>query len=144
MSDGTEDGLPPLGTPSPGRPIEGKVRGRRPGVLAVVAALVVGLVAGFAMGRVGGDDAGGKASTTTTSIASRAATTAPATTEATLSEACVTTIRSAQQALALLDQGLKNLRELRFAEVDAAMQEMQRLRGRLDGRVRECLGSVGR
>lgn len=140
----TNEEMPPLGERTPSRPPrrDPPVRRHRPPLVATVAtvALVIGFVAGFALARASDGDGGER----------RAADSSPAeananvarTTVATVTKSCRESVRSAQRALALLDQGLKDLRDLRVTGLEEAGREMQRVRARLDRQVRKCLQSV--
>lgn len=142
MSDATDHHeLPPLGTPTPLGP-ERTHPSRPLRQLAVVAAvaLLVGVASGFALASAV-DDSG-------ESAAPRPApddqvTTMPPPTEEPLPEECVATMRAAQETLALLDRGLRDLRNLNLGEVDRAVNEVQRLRTDLDDDVRRCLEKMG-
>lgn len=142
MSSAIDHDLPPLGerTPPPARkPHSGA---RRNAALVAALALVVGLAAGFALGRAL-DDGSGDRDASARAGDSRSGTTVPAETEDTLPDECVATMRSAQQTLALLDQGLRDLRSLNLAEVERAAGEVQQLRGTLEQEVRRCLERFG-
>lgn len=135
VPDRTTEDVPPLGEPTPRRrsPV------RNPLPLVAVASLVVGLVGGFALGRVVADDDvrdeaaddAGRVPTTLPRPTTTAAITVPA--------ECQDALRSAEQALGLLDEGFQSLRTFQIGEVEAVLGEMQRLRGVLSDRVRECL-----
>ncbi|MFP5316672.1 MAG: hypothetical protein ACLGI2_00045 [Acidimicrobiia bacterium] len=134
MSDRTSEKLPPLGEPTPGRPVASRIR--MP--LVALAGLVVGLVAGFAIGQVVADDDvrdeaedPGRIATTLP----RPTTTAPLAVPA----ECRDAMRSAEQALGLLDEGFQSLRTFQVGEIEAVLRDMERLRTVLSDRVRQCL-----
>lgn len=131
--------LPPLGQRTPAPP-GGNASGWRARPLVVgVVALVVGLAAGLGLGLAwsGGDEPGpvtAAAPSTTTTVP------APSTTAvATLPPECRDAVRAAEQALALLDQGLQTLRAFQLGDLEGVLADMQSLRGRLTDRVRACL-----
>lgn len=141
MSDTTDQDLPPLGEPTPhGRSaaVTGGSR-RRTAVVAAVA-LLLGLGAGFALAR--GLDEDPASNVVKPSPANRSEAFPPPT-EDTLPPECVATMRSVQQALAVLDQGLRDLRSLNLGETERAVREAQQLRGPLDEQVRRCLEEMG-
>ena len=141
MSDATDEELPPLGEPTPSGPSPpASRRTRLPVVIAAAVALFVGLAAGFGLATVLDDDGGSEA---VRRPAAETPTTGPPTTADTLPEECVATMRSAQQTLQLLDQGLRDLRNLNLGEVDGAVREVQQLREGLDADVRRCLELMG-
>lgn len=142
MSDATDQELPPLGTPTTTLGSNGtdSSRFRRRVAVAAVVALLVGLASGFALATALDDDGPEAASGPSPS---GQATTVPPPTQDSLPERCVATMRAAQETLALLDQGLRDLRSLNLGEVDRAVNEVQRLRTGLDDDVRRCLEEMG-
>lgn len=142
MSGATDEELPPLGERSD-HLSQAPRPARRHVAVAAGLALLVGLAAGFGLGTVLDDDGGGDRATRP-EVKSGSNTSTPPTTVETLPEECVATMRSAQQTLALLDQGLRDLRDLNLSEVDRAAREVQQLRGNLDADVRRCLELMGR
>ncbi|MDQ4138368.1 MAG: hypothetical protein M3116_05925 [Actinomycetota bacterium] len=112
-------------------------------MLAIVAAvaLLVGLAGGFAIAVALDDD--GKTETVRETPGDQV-TTVPPPAEDPLPEECVATMRAAQQTLALLDQGLRDLRNLNLGEVDRAVTDVQRLRTGLERDVRRCLDEMGK
>lgn len=148
MFDPTDEGSPPLGEPTPLRQHGGAHRPRRPRRrpwLGAAIALVIGLGAGFGLGQLvdgdGGRDGGRDAESAAAAGDDRFRPT-PATTAPTVPAECVETIRSAQQALALLEKGLEDLRDFDVVALDSAGREMQRLQQRLDRRVRQCAARI--
>lgn len=151
MAEPTDDD-PPLGAPTPARaprtPSGGAWYRRTPAV--ATAALALGLLVGIVVGRAAGDGDGvedGAAepaaqvgqterSTTTTEVGA-------STTAVTLASECVETIRSAEQALGLLNQGLESLRQLDVSDLDEILGDMQRLRDGFGRRLEECLALSG-
>ncbi len=142
MSYPIHEGIPPLGEPTPfPRHRHAPRRRRRRPWLGAAIALVLGLAGGFALGQVVDGDGGGDDEATAAAGHERERGT-PSTTAATVPAECVETIRSAQQALALLEQGLKDLRDFDVIALDAAGREMQRLQRSLDQRVRRCAARI--
>ena len=141
MSDATDQELPPLGTPTTlGSNGTDSSRFRRRVAVAAAVALLVGLASGFALATALDDD-GPEAAVGPSPNGQ--VTTMPPSTQDSLPERCVATMRAAQETLALLDQGLRDLRTLNLGEVDRAVNEVQRLRTRLDDDVRHCLEEMG-
>ena len=140
MSDATDQDLPPLGTPTRLAPDSARIR--RQLVIAAAVALIVGLAAGFGLATALDGDGGSEALHPPPGD-TPAASTVPATTGDSLPEECVATVRSAQQTLELLDQGLRDLRNLNLGGVDTAVNEVQRLRGTLDQEIRRCAERIG-
>ncbi len=139
MSDRTNEDLPPLGEPTPGPAARPGRRWRRETAVVATAALVFGAVAGFALAQVVGTDG---ASEESGGDGRGVQTTLPKTTttvEIIVPRECRDAMRSAEQALALLEQGFQSLRTFAIAEIESVLTELQRLRGVLSGRVRECL-----
>ncbi len=139
MSDRTNEELRPLGEPTPAPATRPSRRWGRQTAVVAAAALVLGAVAGFALAQV--LDTGG-ASEESADDGRGVRTTVPRTTttvEIIVPSKCREAMRSAEQALALLEQGLQSLRTFAVAEIESVLTEMQRLRSVLSGRVRECL-----
>jgi len=143
MSDPTDEELPALGTPTPSGPSGPASRRTRLNVaVAAAVALLVGLAAGVALATALDEDGGSQGARPPASDTDKEAT-GPPTTVDTLPEECVATMRSAQQTLGILDQGLRDLRNLDLGEVDRAVREVQQLREGLDADVRRCLELMG-
>ncbi len=139
MSDPTNQPLPPLGEPTPGPAVPSGRSWRRRTAAIATGTLLVGLVAGFALAQVVAVDDGGEDST---GDGFAVQTTLPRTTTTqgiTLPPECRDAIRSAEQAVALLEQGFQSLRTFAVADLDRVLAELQRLQAALSGRVRECL-----
>lgn len=138
MSDRTNEEIPPLGEPTPGRAVS-RARPTSRAAIVVVGTLVVGLVAGFTLGHVVADGHGGndrdEASPNAAPTLPRSTTTVGLTVPA----ECQDAMRSAEHALALLDQGFQSLRRFQVGDLDAVLTEMQELRSSLSDRVRDCL-----
>ncbi len=141
MSDQIDDDLPPLGEPTPALPRRRRAHDpwRHVPVVALVA-LGVGLLGGLALGLLlaGGDDGPAETASGTTPVDTSPPSTTT-TTLATVPAECLETIRSAEQALVLLDQGVRSLRGLQIADTERALADMERLRRSFAGHARDCL-----
>lgn len=142
MSDATDhEELPPLGTPTTLGPKRTEpARHRRRLAFVAGVALLVGMAAGFAIAMALDEE---EKTARLRPAPGEQVTTVPPPAEDPLPEECVATMRAAQKALALLDQGLRDLRNLNLAEVDRAVNDVQRLRTGLDEDVRRCLEEMG-
>lgn len=140
MSEPTDDDLPPLGEPpSPRRTRPASRVVRRRTAVAALIGLLFGFGAGF--GLAGGMDDDSVTNTGRPPGSARVGT--PPTTEEALPQECVDTMRSAQQALALVDQAVRDLRNLNLGEAERAAREVERLRVGLDEEVRRCFEQMG-
>lgn len=139
MSEPTHDDLPPLGQSTPARPPRTAGRRSASSLLAAVVALVVGVAVGIPVGQAleGGSDEGASSEAPGGDVEETPL--ATTTTLAELPQECVETIRSAQQALVLLDEGLQSLSALDLAEVESVLADMQRLREGFARRAQVCL-----
>lgn len=139
MSDRTNPEFPPLGEPTPGPLARSEGRRRWRTALIAAGALATGLVAGFVVGQAVDDgDSGSDVPAEGVAVE----TTLPRTTTTqglTLPPECRDAMRSAEQALGLLEQGFSSLRSFEVGELDRVVGEMQSLRDVLSGRVRQCL-----
>ena len=106
--------------------------------LVAVVALAAGLIVGIPVGQAldGGFDVQPRPETPNSGVGETAL---PTTTEATLPPECVETIRSAQQALVLLDEALRSLGDLDVLEVERVLADMERLRHGFARRAQQCL-----
>lgn len=155
MSERTDEDVPPLGEPTPAhrhRPGDGSAWYRRTPAVAA-GSLLLGLLVGAAFGRALGDANGTEGSATeqgagvpTAEVAEVPGTTSttttamrPSTTTVTLASACLEAIRSTEQALGLLDQGLQSLRQLDLNDLDEVLDDMNEVRDGFRRRVEECL-----
>ena len=143
MADRSDEQLPPLGEPTPGRPgpVEASTpRHSRKAPVVGLVGLVVGALLGFGLASivgVGDDDDDNVAMDRNGRVQSLRQTTT--TTAVTVPPECVDAVRSAQQSLNLLDQGFQSLRRLEVGDVERMLARLQELRGDLADRVRECL-----
>ncbi|MDP8988405.1 MAG: hypothetical protein M3N11_08680, partial [Actinomycetota bacterium] len=124
---------------------------RTPAVAA--GSLLLGLLVGAAFGRALGDANGTEGSATeqgadvpAADVAEVPGTETPTTTTAmrpsttvTLASACLEAIRSTEQALGLLDQGLQSLRQLDLNDLNEVLNDMNEVRDGFRRRVEECL-----
>lgn len=137
MPEPPEEELPPLGQPNPvrrQRRSEPRLRSRH---VVPVIALVLGLLAGFVAGQAFEGEADDQARSEGGDLdETRAPTT---TTLAPLPPECVQTIRSAQQALVLLEEGMQSFGELDLAELEDVLADIERLREGFARRTQECL-----
>lgn len=138
MPEHSSEDLPPLGEPTPA--LTGPTRPwyRAPvpvGVLGLVLGLVLGAVIGVGVG--GGGDSGGSTemAADTDKPAPRKSST---TSVATAPPECVDALRSAEQALQLVQQGVQSLRDLRVNDVDRTVSDLDRLRGGFSASARRC------
>lgn len=156
MSEWTDEDIPPLGEPTPAhrhRPRDGAAWYRRTPAVAA-GSLLLGLLVGAAFGRALGDVNGTEGSATEQGAGVPAAEVAevsgretsttttpmrPSTTTVTLASACQEAIRSTEQALGLLDQGLQSLRQLDLNDLDEVLDDMNEVRDGFRRRVEECL-----
>lgn len=142
MSDQIDDDLPPLGEPTPARPRRRRVPDswQQAPVVALIA-LVIGLLVGLALGLLAGDGEDGPAKSASGAMTPVDTSPPPTTTTtlATVPTECLETIRSAEQALALLDQGARSLRDLRLADTERAVADMERLRRSFARQASGCL-----
>ena len=143
MPEPPEEDLPPLGQPTPvRRPPGSEPRLRRSHVVPVLA-LVLGLLAGFVAGQAFEGEADEQARPEGGDVdeaPAPATTTGPTTTTlAPLPPVCLQTIRSAQQALVLLEQGMQSFGELDLAELESVLADIERLRDGFARRTQECL-----
>ena len=137
MSEPTQDDLPPLGQPAPVRPPRTGERRSPSSWLVAVVALAAGLVVGIPVGTaLEGSDERPPPGALNSDVDE---TVLPTTTVATLPPECVETIRSAQQALVLLDEGLRSLGDLDVLEVERVLADMERLRHGFARRAQQCL-----
>lgn len=138
MSEPAQDDLPPLGRPTPARPPRTAEAGSRSIWLVALIALAAGLVVGIPVGTAldGGSDEQPAPESLSNDVEETAQ---PTTTVATLPPECVETIRSAQQALVLLDEGLRSLGDLDVLEVERVLVDMERLRHGFARRAQQCL-----
>lgn len=140
MSESNHDDLPPLGQPSPPRRPPRREPGARGRVVVPVIALVLGLLVGFAVAQAFDGEPGEQALSEASGGDVVDETSVPSTTTLPpLPQECVRTIRSAQQALVLLDEGLQSLGELDLVELERVRADMQRLREGFARRAQECL-----
>ena len=140
MSDTTDQDLPPLGEPTSRRSAPGAGGSRVRGVVVAAVALLLGFGAGFALAQGSDEDAASYVERPPPANRREAV---PPPTQDTLPPECAATMRSVQQALAVLDQGLRDLRSLELDETERAVREVQQLREPLDGQVRRCLEQMG-
>lgn len=133
--------LPPLGERVPAVRARRSLRPRTGLVVAGVAA-AAGLVTGIFVGAgLGGSDGSPSGGPVPASAPTLPATTSPPATA--VPPECVEAMRSAEQALRLLEQGLETVRRLRFEDAEGLLAEMQRLRSGFSGRVQGCLDRAG-
>ncbi|HEV2810578.1 MAG TPA: hypothetical protein VGV93_09320 [Acidimicrobiales bacterium] len=138
MSEPAEDDLPPLGRRTPARPPRTAEASSPRTSLVALLALAAGLVVGIPVGTTldGGSDEQPVPEALSNDVEEAAL---PTTTVATLPPECVETIRSAQQALLLLDEGLQSLGDLDVLEVERVLADMERLRQGFARRAQQCL-----
>ncbi len=144
MPEASSEDLPPLGEPTPAvtRPSPPWYKTPAPvGILGVMLGLVLGAVIGLAVGN--GDEserARELATETDTSIRREPTTTSSV---VTMPPECVDALRSAEQALQLVQQGIQSLRDLRVNDVDRTISDLDRLRNGFSGTVRRCNERLG-
>lgn len=137
MPEPPEEDLPALGQPTPVRRPRGSEPRLRSSHVVSVIALVLGLLAGFAAGQTFEGEAEEQARPEGGDVDDTPAPTT--TTLAPLPPECVQTIRSAQQALVLLEEGMQSLGELDLAELESVLADIERLRDGFARRTQECL-----
>lgn len=137
MSEPTSDGLPPLGQPTPAHRRRSS-RQHSP-LLTAGVALVVGVLIGIPLGRTFDGTEPAEPALPDAPATAEPTALPSTTTAATLPESCLQTIRSAQQALVLLDEGLQSLAEFDLGDVERALADMDRLRDGFARGVQECL-----
>lgn len=133
--------LPPLGERVPAVRARRSLRPRTGlvvGGLAAAAGLVTGIFVGAGLQSSEPIPSGGPVPTSVPTIP---ATTSPP--PAAVPPECVDAMRSAEQALRLLEQGLETVRRLKFEDAEGLLAEMQRLRSGFSGRVQACLDRAG-
>ncbi len=149
MGDQSDRELPRLGEATflrPPRSDNGPAWYRRAWLVGI-GGLVVGVLMGFGLAAVF-DDAGveegnGDVVDMDDDRGERRPTGPPTTTPViTVPPACVEAMRSAQQSLTVLDQGVQGLRQFDVGDVDRMLADLQELRGKLTERVRDCLEST--
>jgi hypothetical protein len=140
MTDASDEQLPPLGEPTPGRarrPGGHTAWYKRPSVVGL-AGTCIGLLLGLGVGALMEDDRG----QAPVDVEQPVETTAPrrtTTTVAALPPECVAAIRSAEQSLNLLDQVFQTARRFDVVEFDRMLSELQDVRRSLTERVRACV-----
>lgn len=139
MSEPSHDDLPPLGRPTPARRSRTTKGQFRSTLLVAVVALAAGLLVGIPVGQALEGDSDEQALPAAPGEEVDEPALPTTTTLAALPQECVQTIRSAQQALVLLDEGLQSLGDLDLAEVEAVLGEMEGLREGFARRAQECL-----
>lgn len=139
MSQPAQEDLPPLGRPTPDPRSRTTETRSRITLFVAVLALAVGLLAGIPVGQAldGEPDEQALPEAPAGDVDQTALPTT--TTLAALPQECIQTIRSAQQALVLLDEGLQSLGQLDLVEVETVLADMQQLREGFAQRARECL-----
>ena len=139
MSEPTDDDLPPLGRPTSARPPRTPEARSRSTWLVASIALAVGLAVGFPLGSAleSGSDERPLPEAPSSDVEETALPTT--TTVVALPPECLQTIRSAQQALVLLDEGLRSLDDLDVLEVERVLVDMERLRHGFARRAQQCL-----
>ena len=139
MSEPAQDDLPPLGRPSPARPPRTGEASSRSTWLVGLIALTAGLAVGFPLGSALED--GSEERPVPEALSSDVEETAlpTTTTVVALPPECLQTIRSAQQALVLLDEGLRSLGDLDVLGVEGVLADMERLRQGFARRAQQCL-----
>ncbi len=135
------DGRPPA--PEHPRPPE---RGGREGAWygRRSVAAIVGLAVGLALGTLLGfllDRGAGETDVADPGLVVPTTTRQPTTTTTTggLPPACVETVRSAEQVLSLLEQGLQAMQRGQLSDVQPALAEIRGLRQEFAADVRDCL-----
>ena len=138
MSEPIQDELPPLGRPTSARPPRTPEARSRSTWLVALIALTAGLVVGIPVGTAldGGSDEQPLPEALGNDVEETAL---PTTTVVALPRECLQTIRSAQQALALLDEGLRSLGDLDVLQVERVLADMERLRQGFARRAQQCL-----
>ena len=141
MPEPSHDDLPPLGQPNP--PRSGRVGAPGSGTTPLVAAiaLAVGLLGGIPVGMAFGEETADEPAPDTSGDDVEQTTAPTTTTVVELPDECVDTIRSAQQALVLLDEGVQSLGELDLNGVEEVLADIDRLREGFARRAQECLES---
>lgn len=143
MPEQNHDDLPPLGQPNPPRGARSTAGGSRSTPLVAAIALAVGLLGGIPIGLALEDEAGEDPAPETSAedVAQTSRPTTSTTAAVALPDECVDTIRSAQQALVLLDEGVQSLGELDLNAVEEVLADIQGLREGFARRAQECLES---
>ncbi len=140
MTDRNDELLPPLGerTPARSRRSDPGTPWYRRAPVAGLAGLAVGLLLGLGLAAATDSDQEGASldvePVETTVPARRTTTTVP-----TLPPECADAIRTAEQSLALLDQGFQTARRFNVGELDRMLSELQEVRRSLTDRVRACV-----
>ena len=144
MPEQSSEDLPPLGERTPAVTGSSRPWYQAPapvGALCLVLGLVLGAVIGMAVGD--GDERERRtevATGTDTSVAGVATTTSSV---ATVPPECLDALRSAEQALQLVQQGAQSLRDLRVNDVDRTISDLDQLRRGFSGSVRRCNERLG-
>ncbi len=129
-------------TPERAAPAAGAGEGtwyRRRSVVAIVG-LAVGLALGTGLGLLlGAGDGGTDVADPGLVVPTTTREPSTTTTVGVLSQPCVETVRSAEQVLALLQEGLQALRQGQLSGVQPALDEIQGLRQEFAADVRDCL-----
>ncbi len=144
MPEQSSEDLPPLGEPTPAVTGPSRPWYRAPapvGTLGLVLGLVLGTLVGLAVGDGDESERATEAATDTDmSVRGEPTTTSSV---ATVPPECLDALRSAEQALQLVQHGAQSLRDLRVNDVDRTISDLDRLRNGFSGTVRRCNERLG-
>ncbi len=142
MSEHSSQDLPPLGEPTPALAGPSRPWYQAPvpvGILGLVLGLVLGAIMGAAVGNGAESEGGTEVATDNDTSAQRGTTTSVPTAP----PECVEALRSAEQALQLVQQGVQSLRHLRVDDVDRTISDLDRLRSGFSSTVGRCQDRLG-